>query len=160
MSSSLLNALIGAAGTIFGALIGVFVKLFFEDGARYRISKDRRAALTGKWEGRIANLEVPDDSPSLFSAHMSCTFVAYRKKVKGSGRFELQGTTYQLTLKGYLSDQKYVHLEYTHSTPVYAFGYMLLTLSNHGTSMAGKAVGYGAFSGKIIVGTVELKKRA
>ena len=160
MIDQAISALIIAGGGIVSAVIGAFGKGLYDERGQYKIPKDRQEAISGDWDGKIANIDVVNDPPSSLETTISCTFGTGRKKVKGHGHFVKDGKNYDVFFSGYFYDKRYIRLEYNHKAPMYAFGHIILKLDDPGTSMSGKVVGYGAGSGKIIVGTIDVNKKA
>lgn len=153
------SALVGVAGVITTAVISVVAKDMAENRLLQVITRKRRCALKGKWEGPAANIMVPEDMPADVKFTFTVQFTTVRRKiVKGTGTFKNDGKDYTITVYGGFYNDTYLKLEYWHEEEIIGFGYMILKLDDHATRLTGKAVAYGSTSSKIVVGTIDLNK--
>jgi hypothetical protein len=123
----------------------------------------RAAALRAGWKGTFQQIAGPDgapiDGPVRFSFEPKVTTV--------SGIWELEwhradGTCVNLSfrLHGGFLDNRFLRLQYeTNDGSALQFGSILAELSPDGSVISGRYLGYGAYSGKIIGGTIDLRRQ-
>jgi hypothetical protein len=159
MNPETIKLLVGAGGTIAGAVATVFVKEWLERRGLKGISKSRHKFLHGStWQGKASNFDIPGETPTLPPFEITFHFFVRGRVVKGDAVFHRNNQEFRPTFKGGFYNDSYLKLEYTHNHPVMAFGYMVLKLDEVPNTMNGKVVAFGALSQRIIVGKVELTK--
>lgn len=161
MDNKIIAAIIAGIFALVSPIVTLFVKRLLDERSFRPISKSRRQALIGNWKGIGKQDEGPDGIPIEFPIDLDIAagnrivtgvFSTHLQTPQGSsiGIFELNG--------GFLYD-KYLRLNYTaKDTSRIHFGAFVLELGSKGRTLAGKLVGYGADSEKIVFGTIEAKK--
>lgn len=160
MDPAVIAALITGPATAI--LAGAFTYLLSEDRLqRSRLTRARRAALTGRWQGMLLQEVFVETTPTegKLALELRCGW----RTVKGTGvlqttldgeerlnRFYLRG--------GFLFD-RFLRMEYKNEKGhVVQFGSVVLELSPEGNELNGRYAGYGVISVDNVSGTVKLKK--
>ena len=163
MSPDTIKWLVGIGVTLASAIVGatvtVFVKEWLERRGLKAITKSRHQLLHGStWHGTASNFDIPGETPTLPPFEITFHFFVRGRLVTGDSVFHRNEREFKPTFKGGFYNDSYLKLEYSHSHPVMAFGYMILKLEDIPDMMSGKVVAYGALSKRIIVGKVELTR--
>ncbi len=159
MDNQVWSALIQAGGAVLAGGLGLLVRPFV-DGLRVpSISRARRTAINGNWEGTIQSFEAIGDTQPTFTAPITLQLKTHRSGVTGKGGFVRDGREYKFTLSGRIYNDQFIVMYYEHEPPKLALGTMIVELRSDADWMSGKAVGHGGKEGKIYTGTIEVRKR-
>lgn len=163
MDPVVLAAIIGAVGTIAAAVITWFLTRLLDGRPRSPvIGSERRRALEGTWSGVLHQRQGPIRTIQLSAWTMKTT----RRSIRGQTTIQLphEGKTLSIPMDitGSLLNDRFFKVEYRSQYQgkegFIQFGYGLLELSMNGHILKGAFVGIGPVSGRIIDGTVEIKK--
>jgi hypothetical protein len=162
MEPPVIAALIsGTSSLIGGSLATHFVSRFLEQRDLPSISKDRRIALNGRWQGVYHQDVGPSGGPTDYA--MKADFTAKKKAIMAKIEMVLsfEGTTYHIAYdgKGSYVDNRFIKMEYESADPgVMQFGFMILEYSTLGYTLTGRFVAFGAITERLVSGNINLQK--
>jgi hypothetical protein len=154
MDSTVIASVITGAAAIIVPFTTYLTKVY-EQRFLEPISRSRRDALIGKWQGTV------NQPPS--NATVTIYLNASRKKITGKADLNInfQGQPYFITLVftgGFFHD-RFLKLDYRNTNRgTIQFGAMLLELPAHPVTMTGQYVGYGSLSEGFVSGNILLTK--
>lgn len=165
MSSTILTAIIGGICTIGGSIIAVFVTRILDNPMGFQ-KNERLMAVVGQWDGIIHQEAFgPERNPA--DHRMTIVFERKNRRIVGKGNYYVvyknESITETLTMYGGLAHDRFLKLEYISQAQPGSiqFGFALFELSTNGQVLRGRFVGYAStYTGDIVSGTVELKRRA
>ncbi len=149
----------GAISGLVGVLVGSILSTLFKLKDFVYIPHNRRKALTGKWDGKISQIEGPDGKSIKYPITMQCK-VGWRT-IKGCATYYRKGRTINLNIKGGFCDQSLFKIEYRNKNlDVIQHGYSIYSLSNDTSRITGKFIGVGIETQGLVYGDVELTKKS
>ncbi len=156
MDTTLMGAIVGAVGTIFGAGITAAVMIRNErrKDTSLEITEHWREALSGKWVGSIVQ-EIEGEKVSM---PLTMTFKISGKVVKGKCKFtSFKKEEIELSFSGRFFREQFIRFEYQNvKEKVLQFGGAVLKLSADGSTLSGRYVGYGKDLDSIVSGSVSM----
>lgn len=127
----------------------------------------RSSAPTGLWEGEILQEAGPDGMPVNFPVRLMLS----TEKQSIEGKFEITvppsfrkfpgdgPLLLQFIVTGGLLYERFIRLTYLSTDPtIVQFGAMVLEIDAVAISMSGRLIGYGAYSERIVSGTVDVER--
>lgn len=153
--------LIGAATTLFAAVLGAFANKWFDSNPNLWIGGKRRRALQGRWRGALKQLDSDLSDVEVHTLEMS--FAPRLRTIKGTAFFTatVKGTelTVDLQVRGGFLHDRFLKVDYSHSDEAHIqFGSAVLLMSDDGRSLTGRYVGYGSLTKQIVTGLITLSK--
>jgi len=155
MDSTIIASIVGGIATICAAIIPLLVKSRNEKRLFYPISRDRRKALTGKWEGIVVQQTNTENKLS-FKVQLDIEIKG--RKLIGNGTL-INDTIYNVELEGSFRNDRFLKMDYRNKEPqVIQFGSFIFHLSDDARGLKGLFVGYGHLSKSILHGHCEFHK--
>lgn len=158
METAILTASIGVVGSIVGSVLTILLQRFLDNRPLSPLlGQERRAALEGTWSA-----EIHQRGPIRIVKVPSWSMKTKRRYIEGKATLEAirdgRTITLPLTFTGGLVHGRFFEVKYHGKESLVQFGHGILELSLDGQVLQGAFVGIGPFAGRIIQGTIELKK--
>ena len=165
MDTNIITALIGGACTVIGAVSAMVVNSWMERRQiRPKLTPEqlevvkRREALSGRWEGRIYQVEGPDGSPIEFDIDFYLTTDS--TNLQGNAFFEWEYKSITLSIWGKFIDDHYLRLEFKDTDcATLRYGAMFFQISPNSRTLTGRFAGYASEREGLIYGRIELFKK-
>lgn len=149
---------------LFGLLTGLIpyiLQLRTERMNRSYVNPSLRQALSGHWKGMIHQDLGPDGIEITYSADLNLE--VKERNVEGSLQINALTSIGEieanLILNGGVYESRFLRLNYINrNTAFLHFGTFIIEIQPNPNFLLGKFAGYGAFSKKVVSGTLELKK--
>jgi hypothetical protein len=153
-------ALIGAAGTAFGALANIGYSRWDRSREWTSIPSQRFSALKGKWLGSGGDTWVEDGTPAL-EIEMEMEMTTTGKRLRGDGTVRAANfPPVRLLLDGGFYNQDLLQLNYASKDPVRKqAGVAMLRLSPGGDRLHGRYVGFSPARGCFVIGSLTLARQ-
>lgn len=160
---TIIAGIIGGVCTIAAAFVTYFLTTRPERASRQPISKTRKEALIGRWEGTLDQPEGPTGKPVTYSVVAQSKVKRKTVEVSLTLEYELDGEKYrglEYEATGSYLHNRFLKLDYAFSDrSVIQFGAILLEHNDLGDALDGYLVGYGAVKRGLITGNVKLEKK-
>lgn len=156
MDSAVLTAVIGGG---FSILTVVVTKLFDAQPFDY-VSRKRRRAISGRWEGESQQNSGPSGGPETLPLTMKMEVFWFRI-IRGTGEYRLpDGTVSEFKCRGGFLYDRFLRVHYDSvEDSIVQFGSVVMELSSDAKSLTGNFVGFGVDSQKIVHGLLKLQKK-
>ncbi len=163
MNDTVVDLFLKLAGIVISAYVGAHVRKRWEQRDLLPISADRRRALLGTWEGSFDQEGGPDGAPLTGRVEIELNQQS-GKALTGTARFEAtiedKPLPSAIAIQGGYRNDRFLTLAYTNrDSATVHFGSIILELSADGKRLAGRFLGYGFMSQRLVHGTLKLVNR-
>lgn len=162
METPIVVAIIASATALVAPVVTFIVTRAYEGKFLQPLSASRIAAVQGKWVGEA--LQTGANSSASIPASVIANIHVKNKKLLGKVSFRIKHENIEnegeFDISGGFLYERFLRLEYNpQGNSGIRFGSIVMELTENDERLAGRYVGYGAYSNEIVTGSLSLAKK-